>query len=259
MKIHFSKYQGAGNDFILLDNRDGRYNELSLPVIQHLCDRKFGIGADGLIKINAHSTLDFEADYYNADGSKSFCGNGGRCAVSFCNDIGINVVSTTFLGFDGEHKALFKDDIIQLEMIDVNQINKVGNDFELYTGSPHYIHFSNQIQDFDIYNFGKNIRYSETYTAEGINVNVVEEIGNDNLFVRTYERGVENETLACGTGVTAAALTYAKINNKIGDNHISVKVMGGELAVRFHYDGNHFTDVWLIGPGTFVFKGEIDV
>ncbi len=242
-----------------MDNRTGNYNDLSIATIQRLCDRKFGIGADGLIKINSHSILDFEADYYNADGSKSFCGNGGRCAVSFCNDLGINVQTTTFVGYDGEHKAIFNNGVIQLEMIDVNEIKAVGNDFELYTGSPHYIHFSTQIQDFDIYNFGKNIRYSDTYAHKGINVNVVEPIDDNNLFVRTYERGVENETLACGTGVTASALAYASVNNKTGENHIAVKVMGGELAVRFHFDGKKFTNIWLIGPGTFVFKGEIDV
>jgi diaminopimelate epimerase len=251
MTLFFSKYQGAGNDFIMLDNRDGKYDFLTIEQIHFLCDRKFGIGADGLIKINSHSSLDFEADYYNADGSKSFCGNGGRCAVSFCNDLGIDVSKTTFLGYDGEHRAMLNEKEIQLEMIDVHEVKSRNEDFEIYTGSPHYIHF---------YSYGKNIRYSDTYKKEGINVNIVEELANNELSVRTYERGVENETLACGTGVTACALAYAHKHNKTGDNIlVNVKVLGGKLAVRFNYDGIKFTNVWLIGPGTFVFDGKISI
>ncbi|MCO5261168.1 MAG: diaminopimelate epimerase [Crocinitomicaceae bacterium] len=259
MQIAFSKYQGAGNDFIMLDNRDGQYDALTLSQIQFLCDRRFGIGADGLIKINTHPTLDFEADYYNADGSKSFCGNGGRCAVSFSNQLGIPVTNTSFLGYDGKHNAQLIGSDIHLQMSDVQNIKQFGNDYEINTGSPHYVRFLNSINDFDIFSFGQSIRYNETYKNEGINVNVVEIIGNDHLFVRTYERGVENETLACGTGVTACALAYASKFNKIGDNHIQIKVMGGNLSVRFHYDGTHFTSIWLIGPGTFVFEGEITI
>lgn len=259
MTISFSKYQGAGNDFILLDNRDGRYDTLSIETIQRLCDRKFGIGADGLIKINSHPTLDFEADYYNADGSKSFCGNGGRCAVSFSHKLGLDVATTRFMGFDGEHLAHLADGIIRLKMADVYTIQSVDGNYELYTGSPHYVHFSTDIQEFDIYSFGRMIRYNDQYAAEGINVNVVEELENDYLFVRTYERGVEDETLACGTGVTACAIAYAHHHAKTGENQIRVRVMGGELSVHFHYDGNACTDVWLIGPGTFVFEGTMDV
>lgn len=259
MEIIFSKYQGAGNDFILLDNRDGKYDSLSISQVRKLCDRKFGIGADGLIKINSHPVLDFEADYYNADGSQSFCGNGGRCAVSFCNDLGMDVASTTFLGYDGEHKALLNGNEIQLEMMNVDGISKIGDDFELYTGSPHYIRFSTQIDQLDVFSFGRDIRYNDRYRTEGINVNVTEELADNKLFVRTYERGVEDETLACGTGVTACALAYAYIHQKTGDQLVSIQVMGGELAVRFHYDGSRFTNVWLIGPGTFVFQGTIHV
>jgi diaminopimelate epimerase len=259
MKLHFSKYQGAGNDFIMLDNRSGIYDSLTLEQIRFLCDRKFGIGADGLIKINLHKSLDFEADYYNADGSKSFCGNGGRCAVSFCSDLGMNVTSTSFLGYDGKHRALMNGDEIQLEMTDVHSIQSIDADFELYTGSPHYVHFSKDISDFDVYEYGKNIRYNNTYKKEGINVNIVEELAPNHLYVRTYERGVENETLACGTGVTACAIAYVYRTGKIGDHLITIKVQGGELKVRFQYDGTVFTNVWLIGPGTFVFEGTIDV
>lgn len=259
MTIYFSKYQGAGNDFVMLDNRNGIYDSLTIKQIQLLCDRKFGIGADGLIKINTHPVLDFEADYYNADGSKSFCGNGGRCAVSFCNDLGMNVSETRFLGYDGEHKATLKKSEIRLGMSDVSEIKSIAGDFELYTGSPHYIRFVNNVESFDIYSFGREIRYNTIYKNDGINVNAVEEIDDNELFVRTYERGVENETLACGTGVTACAMAYAHTKGKIGNSYINIRTMGGQLAVSFNYDGKTFSDVWLIGPGTFVFKGEIDV
>lgn len=259
MKLFFSKYQGAGNDFILLDNRKGEYDALSIEQIKQLCNRRFGIGADGLIKINSHPTFHFEVDYYNADGSKSFCGNGGRCAVSFCNKLGMDVNTSSFLGFDGEHKATFENDIIQLQMNPVCDIQLINADFEIYTGSPHYIHFSNDIADLDMYSFGKSIRYNDHYKKEGINVNMVQELAENYLFVRTYERGVENETLACGTGVTACAIAYSHKQHKVGENHIKIKVMGGELAVRFDYDGNCFTNVWLIGPGTFVFDGTTTI
>lgn len=259
MKIHFSKYQGAGNDFVMLDNRDGKYNDLTIAQIQFICDRKFGVGADGLIKINAHPTLDFEADYYNADGSKSFCGNGGRCAVSFAKKLDFIGNSVNFLGFDGPHKATIELDKVQLEMNDVNSIIVHENDFELYTGSPHYIRFQTNLADFDIFNYGQSIRYNETYKSEGINVNAVEVLATNQLYVRTYERGVENETLACGTGVTASAIAYAYKENRIGDSSIKVKVQGGDLEVQFSYDGKSFSNVWLIGPGTFVFEGSIDV
>lgn len=259
MKISFSKYQGAGNDFVMLDNRDGRYTDLTIQQIQTICDRKFGIGADGLIKINAHPTLDFQADYFNADGSKSFCGNGGRCAVSFAKKLDFIPNAVTFLGYDGPHKAIIDVDKIHLEMINVDQLLKIGSDYELYTGSPHYIHFLSDVATFDIFNYGQSIRYNDTYRNEGINVNAVEIIDTNHLHVRTYERGVEDETLACGTGVTASAIAYAHKENKVGHSNIKVKVQGGDLAVQFHYDGKTFSDVWLIGPGTFVFEGTIDV
>ncbi|HLU87198.1 MAG TPA: diaminopimelate epimerase [Taishania sp.] len=259
MEIQFAKYHGAGNDFILLDNRQGIYDELTDKQIQFLCDRRFGIGADGLIKINSHPTLDFEADYYNADASKSFCGNGGRCAVAFANKLGIDVSSTSFLGYDGLHDANLQDSLIHLGMNNVNSYKQFDKDYEVYTGSPHYIHFTSELSDFDMYNFGRTIRYNETYKSEGINVNAVEILGENQLFVRTYERGVEDETLACGTGVTAAAMAYCINANKTGQQTIEIRVMGGNLKVKFDFDGQIFRNVWLIGEGTFVFEGTIHV
>ncbi len=259
MIVKFSKYQGAGNDFILIDNREGKYDSLTISQIQFLCDRKFGIGADGLIKINHHSNYDFEADYYNADGSKSFCGNGGRCAIAFCSDLGMDVSSTIFLGYDGEHKGNKINNSIHLGMKDVSEILKTDNDFIINTGSPHYIRFISDVKNFNIYNFGREIRYSNPFKEVGINVNAVEELAQNNIYVRTYERGVENETLACGTGVTACAMAYVHAKKQIGKSEIRVKVEGGELAVHFNFDGTNFSDVWLIGPGTFVFEGSINV
>jgi diaminopimelate epimerase len=257
MKVQFSKYQGAGNDFIMLDNRDGRYDCLTFDDIRFLCHRKFGIGADGLIKINSIKDFDFEADYYNADGSKSFCGNGGRCAVAFTKKLAIIGDETTFLGYDGLHKASIVDGLIQLEMMDVTEIQQTNNDYVIYTGSPHYIHFVESNATFDIYDYGKSIRYNETYKQEGINVNSVQVLGSNELSVRTYERGVENETLACGTGVTAAAIAYAHQQQLTGEQIIKIQVLGGELSVRFAIDEGIFSNVWLIGPGTHVFSGEI--
>lgn len=259
MQITFSKYQGAGNDFIMIDNRNGTYNQLSIAQISFLCNRRFGIGADGLIKINTHNNFDFEVDYYNADGSKSFCGNGGRCAVSFSNQLGINVESCQFLGYDGVHQAKLINDKIHLEIKAVYEVKLIEHDFEIYTGSPHYIRFEENIDALDMYQIGREIRYSESYLQDGINVNLVERLDENKLFVRTYERGVENETLACGTGVTAAALAYAFEQQKFGENFVEIKTKGGNLAISFEYADNQFHNIWLIGTGDFVFNGSITI
>lgn len=260
MKVRFEKYQGTGNDFIMLDNLNGKYDNLSLAQIQLLCDRRFGIGADGLIKINAKKDLDFEVVYYNSDGSKSFCGNGARCAVAFAESLGINVSDTTFLAIDGVHKAQKKNEMIALDMSPVNVVNQIDNDFILNTGSPHYVRFVSDLNKENIAKTGSEIRYSETYAKEGINVNLVEQISENNITILTYERGVEDETLSCGTGATACALVVGIKNAKTGKNTINVHVKGGELTVAFNYDGKGgFTNIQLIGPATYVFKGEIDV
>lgn len=260
MKISFSKYQGTGNDFIMLDNLNGQYDHLSIKQIQFMCDRRFGIGADGLIKINAHNTLDFEVDYYNSDGSKSFCGNGARCSVAFAESLGIDVQETIFLGIDGPHKALKEKGIIALEMGDVSDLRMKKNDYIIHTGSPHYIHFVADITLIDVVEFGKEIRYSPEFNREGINVNVVEIIGSHELMVNTYERGVEDETFSCGTGVTACVLAFADQTEKFGNHTVNVKVKGGELNVSFsQQEKGVFTNIQLIGPGEFVYSGEIEV
>ncbi|MDD2984316.1 MAG: diaminopimelate epimerase [Crocinitomicaceae bacterium] len=259
MHIQFHKYQGTGNDFIMLDNRDKRYDSLSIQQIQWLCDRRFGIGADGLIKINSHSLYPFEVDYSNSDGSKSFCGNGARCAVEFASTLGINCDHVTFLAIDGEHQAQKKLNVISIQMLNVLKVKSKNSDFEVHTGSPHYIRFVEDLSQENIVEFGKSIRYSNEYTNEGINVNLVKQAGNQ-LEIATYERGVEDETLSCGTGVTAAAIASAYHNEQAGQRHFDIQTKGGLLQVDFDFESPmNFTNIWLTGPAEFTFKGELDV
>jgi len=261
MILNFHKYQGTGNDFIMIDNRNGQYDNLTIPQISQLCDRRFGIGADGLIKINKHNSFDFEVDYYNADGSKSFCGNGARCAVMFAQSLGINVESTNFLGIDGKHNAVLDEDgLVHLEMNDVQEIEILKDAFVLNTGSPHHVAFSDDLSCETIVSIGKEIRYSDAYKAQGINVNLMQLLEKNSISIATYERGVEDETLSCGTGATACAMVYAVANKLEGKQLIEVKVKGGNLKVSFNasLDGK-FTDVRLIGPATFVYQGEVNV
>lgn len=261
MKILFEKYQGTGNDFVMLNNMDGKYDNLSIETIQFICHRRMGVGADGLIKINRSEDLDFEMDYYNADGTKSFCGNGARCAVSFAQKNGVfDIDQTTFSAIDGLHSAKIDGSIVSIKMTPVDLITNKGEDFILDTGSPHYIRFVDTLNKENIVETGKFIRYSDTFNKEGINVNLIERLSKDTIKILTYERGVEDETLSCGTGATASALVVGLKNSKIGKNTIHVHVKGGKLVVRFNYNGNmDFTDIELIGPAQFVFKGEMDV
>jgi len=261
MRIEFWKYQGAGNDFIFLDNFTGKYDELTILQIAKLCDRRFGIGGDGLIKINTDKNADFEIDYYNADGTKSFCGNGARCSVRFVNENILKRNLYTFNAIDGIHDAQLEGENISLEMKDVSQV-EIGDNgtFVLQTGSPHFIKFNKDIDNADLVAYGKSIRYNELYREKGVNVNLVEELGENIIGIRTYERGVEDETLSCGTGITAAAIAYAVKNEIFGDNHIFIKAKGGDLEVKFFTkDTKSFNKIRLIGPAEYVFKGEMDV
>jgi diaminopimelate epimerase len=259
MNLHFYKYEGAGNDFILIDNRKLDIDHKNPLLLSHLCDRRFGIGADGIIFLQDKKSYDFEMVYYNADGKpSSMCGNGGRCIAAFANKLGIIKNETNFLAVDGPHYAKIAEDSdwVSLKMIDVSDVQKDGEAFTINTGSPHYVTMCSDLKNKNVYLDGKGIRYSEKYTSEGINVNYVEDMG-DNYFVRTYERGVENETYACGTGVTAVALAMAKQKNQTGHITTPIEVLGGSLRVRFNYDGKKFTDVFLEGPATFVFEGDV--
>ena len=262
MQLNFFKYEGAGNDFILIDNRNQTFQSLSDPeLIKKLCDRHFGIGADGLMVLQLKEGFDFEMIYFNADGREgSMCGNGGRCIAAFANHLELIKNETNFLAVDGPHYAKIseKGDRVSLQMADVQDIRNDAEAFVLNTGSPHYVLPVTELQNKDVFHDGKTIRYSDTYKAEGVNVNFVQDMG-DHYFVRTYERGVENETLACGTGVTAVAMAMARKKGLSGKIQTAISVPGGKLQVNFNYDGDKFTGVFLEGPATFVFLGAINI
>ena len=254
MKFHFYKYQATGNDFVLIDNRSGQYN-FSIDQIQKICNRKFGIGADGLMLIEKHPTLDFNLVYYNSDGTQSLCGNGSRAATHFASFLKVVNGHATFNAYDGRHDAeLLPNNIVRLKMNDTKDFTPLGDDYKINTGSPHLVRFVENVSEFPVAQEGKNIRYSDTYKAKGINVNFVELMPNNTIFVRTYERGVEDETLSCGTGVTAAALAAFKKGYK---SPISIKTLGGDLLVEFKSSQpSAFEDIFLIGPAVQVFEGE---
>ncbi len=261
MIIKFYKYHGTGNDFILIDNRNKDIN-LTERHIKFLCDRHFGIGADGLMLLENDDSLDFKMRYFNSDGKEgTMCGNGGRCIVAFAKKLNIIENKTVFKAVDGAHEAEIRGaDDVSLKMIDVD-VENISNELEEYflnTGSPHHVKFINaDIDNIDVYNEGRKIRYSNKYAPEGTNVNFVQRIDTGIIKVRTYERGVENETLSCGTGVTASAIATFLYN---GNNHREFKVLtkGGTLFVSFDYD-KKFKNVYLSGPATYVFSGEIDI
>lgn len=256
MTIPFHKYQGTGNDFVMIDNREGIFPH-DEPLVAKICDRKFGIGADGLILIENHDSLDFEMIYFNADGSQSLCGNGSRCAVSFANLLGIIGEHTQFLTIDGKYKANIEGDMIHLHMRDQPAPEKYDEHYFLNNGSPHHIRFVDHADQIDVYSEGASIRYSEIYAPGGTNVNFVEPKGNSTIYVRTYERGVEDETLSCGTGITASALAAADRNLT---SPVIIETKGGKLEVRFERNNDHsFTNIWLIGPAKQVFSGRIDI
>jgi len=258
MKIEFYKYQGTGNDFVMIDNRNNIFDKNNLKAVQQLCDRRFGIGADGLILIENIENLDFNMIYFNADGTQSFCGNGSRCAVAFAKYLGIIEKQAMFLSTDGEHEAWVNDEgEVSLKMHDVESIEKGEDYYFIDTGSPHYIVNVNDVKAVDIKSEGAAIRYNDRFKADGTNVNFVKYRDNE-LDIRTYERGVEGETLSCGTGVTAAALSLVD-NQHLSSGVIHVNAVGGKLKVGFKRNGNVFSDIWLIGPATFVFKGEIEL
>ncbi|MBI3502982.1 MAG: diaminopimelate epimerase [Bacteroidetes bacterium] len=260
MKFEFYKYHGTGNDFIIIDNRKLKV-KLNTKKIAHLCHRRFGIGADGLMLLQNKKGFDFEMVYFNSDGNESsFCGNGSRCIVVFAKELKVIKKSeTTFIATDGIHEAKIKGDIIGIKMRDVKNIEEDENYYLLNTGSPHYVKFTEGVKSAEIISEAKRIRYSERFSKEGVNINFAEKNGKS-IFVRTYERGVEDETLSCGTGVTATALASAVKGISTAENHCKISTLGGELTVRFHRgNGNSFNDIWLEGPATFVFKGEIKI
>ena len=256
MNLTFYKYQGTGNDFVMIDNRTNIFPKENIKVISHLCDRHFGIGADGVILIENDAKLDFKMIYFNADGSETFCGNGGRCAVAFAKSLNIIKNKTNFIAFDGPHFAEIENGIVSIKMIDVNEIQVNENSVFAYTGTQHHVELVDSLENYPVFENGKKIRNS--YAAPGSNVNFVEQINNSTFRVRTYEKGVENETLACGTGVTAVAIAMHK-TNKTTSNVISLPVEGGKLEVSFTEENGVYKNVFLKGPATFVFKGNYHI
>ncbi len=260
MKLNFYKYHGTGNDFIIIDNRNSNI-KLNTEQVNKLCSRRFGIGADGLMLMSNHTTFDFEMMYYNADGNiGSMCGNGGRCMIQFAFDRGLHKSEYLFTAVDGEHKATIENNgWIDLKMKDVDSVEISSfTDFILDTGSPHYVKPADDVKNIDIVKAGREIRYSRRFADDGININFAELEEDGSIYVRTYERGVEDETLSCGTGVTASALVFAHNDN--GFNRVNIKTPGGYLAVEFDKTSEtSFKNIWLCGPAVFVFKGEVDV
>ena len=259
MKIHFYKYQGTGNDFVMIDNRQDMFPKNDTKLIAYLCDRRFGVGADGLILLENHPTLDFKMVYYNSDGNESsMCGNGGRCLVAFAKQMNVISNQASFEAVDGLHYATISEDgIVSLQMSDVENIN-IENDYTfLNTGSPHHVTLVDELKNFDVKTEGAKIRYSDLYGNSGSNVNFVNQIENDIFSIRTYERGVEDETLSCGTGATAVAIAMYKTEKTVS-KEISINVEGGKLKVKFDVDDSKFTNIFLIGPATFVFEGTIN-
>ena len=258
MTITFNKYQGAGNDFIIIDNRKAVLNPDDSKLINRLCDRRFGIGADGLILISGFSGADFEMKYFNSDGKiGSMCGNGGRCAAHFALKHGIACEKQIFRAFDGLHKAEVDGSTVALQMADINEYEIIEDNYFINTGSPHYVLFTNDIDKIDVNTEGRKLRWSPLFAPGGTNVNFVE-IKNNDLYIRTFERGVEEETLACGTGVTASAIASV-LKGHFDTGSVRVKARGGDLKVDLKIKNQKITDVWLTGPATFVFEGKIEV
>lgn len=259
MTLEFYKYQGTGNDFIMVDDRDGKYATINSEQIAKLCHRRFGIGADGFIFLRPSEEYDFEMVYYNSDGKESsMCGNGGRCILRFAHDLGINRENYSFMAIDGVHYGVISDNVVSLQMKDVSTIEERGeHSLFMDTGSPHHIQFMSTLPEEEFVQQAKEIRHSPQYAAEGVNVNFVSIKGKE-LSMRTFERGVEDETYSCGTGVTAAAIASNHKGLSKG-NHLYIHTPGGKLELQFKVKDGHYSDIWLTGPAEQVFKGEISL
>ncbi|WP_076454982.1 diaminopimelate epimerase [Zobellia uliginosa] len=257
MTLEFFKYQGTGNDFVMIDNRQLLFPKNDTKLVARLCDRKFGIGADGLILLENDELTDFRMVYYNADGNEgSLCGNGGRCTVAFAKFLGVIDKETLFNAADGKHRATVEDGIVSLQMQDVSEIKEKPDYVFLDTGSPHHVQMVDDIKDFQVFKEGKKLRYG-LYGQIGSNINFVEGLNDAGFAVRTYERGVEDETLSCGTGVTAVAIAMHRAG-KVSTDTVKIQTQGGELRVKLEERNGVYQNIHLIGPAEQVFKGEIE-
>lgn len=256
MVLQFFKYQGTGNDFVVIDNRQELFSKNNTKLIAKLCDRRFGIGADGLILLENDAESDFKMVYFNSDASQSMCGNGGRCAVAFAKYMGIIASETTFNAIDGLHFASIEGDIVNLKMNNVKEVKEKPLYSFLDTGSPHHVQLVENLNDLNVQIEGAKLRYG-LYGESGSNINFVKQSDKDTFDVRTYERGVEDETLSCGTGVTAVALAMHK-QGKTESNSININTQGGVLTINFVQQNGSYTDIFLKGPAKQVYKGEIE-
>ena len=258
MLLNFYKYQGTGNDFVMIDNRKEFFPKDNVGLVSFLCDRRFGIGADGLILLENDKDTDFKMVYYNSDGRQgTMCGNGGRCIVAFAHFLGVVGQNTSFMAVDGLHNATISNGIVSLEMQDVKEIREKSNSLFLNTGSPHHVQLVDGLKDFDVRKEGAKLRYG-LYGEQGSNINFVDQAGEDTFNVRTYERGVEDETFSCGTGVTAVALAMYH-SGKTKSDSVNIVTPGGNLQVKFKGNTDGYDQIWLTGPAQLVFKGEINV
>lgn len=257
MKLQFFKYQGTGNDFVIIDNRQLIFPKNNTRLVAHLCDRRFGVGADGLILLENDKISDFKMVYFNSDGAEgSMCGNGGRCLVAFAHYLGAIGNETVFNAVDGLHHASVDGNMVNLKMMEVDEIHEKNNYSFLDTGSPHHVQLVKDLDQLDVQKEGRKLRYG-LYGQSGSNINFVEQLNEDTFKVRTYERGVEGETLSCGTGVTAVALAMHR-SGKTMSQTVNIKAIGGELTVSFEAQDGKYTNVFLKGPAVQVFKGEVE-
>ncbi|MDR0229929.1 MAG: diaminopimelate epimerase [Flavobacteriaceae bacterium] len=258
--LEFYKYQGTGNDFVMIDNRSNHFAKQDVELIGALCDRRFGIGGDGLILLEDDANYDFRMVYYNADGNEStMCGNGGRCIVAFAKQLGVIKDNCRFIAIDGEHTArIDEENNVALQMIDVDDIKLEDKYSFLNTGSPHHVQVVRDLEFYDVYKKGKAIRESDLYAPKGTNVNFVEQEGPNHFRIRTFERGVEDETLSCGTGATAVAIAMVALG-KADCNEVRIDVEGGTLSISFDVINGKYTNVFLSGKAEFVFLGEIKI